>query len=231
LRRLLGELLGGKEIPAAEWMSASLEERGLALVDLLLLTDALPSNRRRGGASEPSLPDKVLLVHEALRKTRIPHAIGGGLALAYYAEPRVTTDIDLNLFVPPEHWEDVTDALLPIGIITKKVDPSALLENGQCELDWGRNSVDLFFATEPIHEEMRKTTRRLPFAGRKPPFVAPEFLAAWKARLNRPKDWIDIEQMLLATDGIDVAEIERWLEQMAGKDDPRLARLKELTAD
>lgn len=47
LRRLLADLLGGKEVPAAEWMSASLEERGRALVDLLLLTDAIPSDGRR----------------------------------------------------------------------------------------------------------------------------------------------------------------------------------------
>jgi hypothetical protein len=47
LRRLLADLLGGKEVPAAEWMSSSLEERGRALVDLLLLADAIPSDRRR----------------------------------------------------------------------------------------------------------------------------------------------------------------------------------------
>ncbi len=47
LRRLLVDLLNGKENAVSEWMAASLEERGKALVDLLLLADALPSNGRR----------------------------------------------------------------------------------------------------------------------------------------------------------------------------------------
>ena len=113
----------------AEWMSATPEERGAALVDLLLLADALPHGGRVGkplefppsthrqsgeapsGTHEPSLPDKVIAVHEALRKAKLPHAIGGALALAYYAEPRATIDIDLNVFVSPERWEDVVGAL------------------------------------------------------------------------------------------------------------------------
>jgi len=48
---------------------------------------------------------------------------------------------------------------------------------------------------------------------------------------DRPKDWIDIEQMLVAADGLDVAKIQRWLERMAGQQDPRLERLEELKAN
>jgi hypothetical protein len=47
LRRLLVDQLNGKESSVSEWMAASLDERGKALVDLLLLADALPSNGRR----------------------------------------------------------------------------------------------------------------------------------------------------------------------------------------
>jgi hypothetical protein len=47
LRCLLVDLLNGKESPVSEWMAATLDERGKALVDLLLLADALPSNGRR----------------------------------------------------------------------------------------------------------------------------------------------------------------------------------------
>jgi hypothetical protein len=47
LRRLLVDLLNGKENPVSEWMAASLDERGGALVDLLLLADALPANGHR----------------------------------------------------------------------------------------------------------------------------------------------------------------------------------------
>ncbi len=180
--------------------------------------------------SEPSLPDKVIVIHEALHEAKVPHAIGGALALAYYAEPRATIDIDLNVFVPTERWREVIDALSPLGVDAGKLEPKALQRDGQCRLWWGDNPVDLFFAYDEIHDEMRKEARRVPFAGTTLPILAPEHLAVCKAMFDRPKDWLDIEQMLVATDDLDLSEVERWLERMAGKQDPRMKRLGELKA-
>lgn len=181
-------------------------------------------------ADEPSLPDKVIAVHEALHEARIPHAIGGALALAYYAEPRVTIDIDVNVFVPTERRQDVVDALASIGVSASDLDPAALQRDGQCRLWWGDNAVDLFFAYDPIHEAMRKKARRVPFAGTTVPILAPEHLAVCKAMFDRRKDWLDIEQMLVVGDDLDVSEIEQWLRRMVGETDPRLKRLEELKA-
>jgi hypothetical protein len=75
---------------------------------------------------------------------------------------------------------------------------------------------------------MRRKARRLPFAGETLPFLSPEHLAVCKAMFDRPKDWQDIEQMLLVTDSIDAAEIKRWLERMVGPSDPRLKRFEDL---
>ncbi len=181
-------------------------------------------------AAEPSLPDKVIVIHEALQAAKIPHAIGGALALAYYAEPRATIDIDLNLFVAADRWLTVIDALAPLGVDASELDPDTLLRDGQCRLWWGDNPVDLFFSNAPIHEAMGKAVRRMPFAGATIPILGPEHLAVCKAMFDRPKDWLDIEQMLLATEELDLPEIERWLVQMVGENDPRLRRLGELTA-
>lgn len=41
---------------------------------------------------------------------------GGALALAYYAEPRMTVDVDVNVFVPPREHATVMGALLPLGV-------------------------------------------------------------------------------------------------------------------
>lgn len=179
---------------------------------------------------QPSLPEKVIAVHEALRTAKIPHAIGGALALAYYGEPRATIDIDLNLFVPTEAWQQVCDALSPLGIDTGRVDTQALLRDGQCRLWWGENPVDLFFSYDPIHEEMRKSARRYPFADETLPFLSPVHLAVCKAMFDRPKDWLDIEQMLIANDDLELTEVERWLARMVDPEDLRLKRLRELRA-
>jgi hypothetical protein len=182
---------------------------------------------RKGSGGEPPLPDKVIAIHEALKEARIAHALGGALALAYYAEPRATIDIDVNVFVPVERWPMVVEALGPIGIDTAGLDSSALERDEQCRLWWGRNPVDLFFSYAPIHEEMRKEARRAPFAGTTVPILSPEHLAVCKAMFNRPKDWIDIEQMISASD-VDVAKVEDWLKLMVGETDFRIERLREL---
>ncbi len=179
-------------------------------------------------ATNVPLPDKVIAIHEGLDAARIPHALGGALALAYYAEPRVTIDVDLNLFVPVERWREVVDALAPLGVDAGGLDEAALLRDGQCRLWWGSNPVDLFFAYDEIHEEMRKEARRVPFAETTVPILAPEHLAVCKAVFDRPKDWIDLEQMLTATEDLDVAAIESWLERTVGRDDQRMQHLTEL---
>jgi hypothetical protein len=179
--------------------------------------------------SEPPLPEKVLAIDEALEAAKIPHAISGALALAYYAEPRATVDVDVNVFVPAEHWTRVREALEPLGV-DAGIDPTALERDEQVRLWWGRNAVDLFFSYNDLHEEMRHRTRRVPLGSGTIPILSPEHLAVCKAMFDRPKDWLDIEQMLVASYPIDLTEIERWLTRMVGSSDPRLDKLEEIKA-
>ena len=185
---------------------------------------SLPPQRPR---SSPSLPQKVVLIHRALAGAKIPHAIGGALALAYYAEPRATIDVDINVFVPTERWPEVREALSLLGVDVG-VDIEALDRDGQVRLWWDRNPVDLFFSYDPFHDEMKRSARRVPFAETTIPILAPEHLAVCKAMFDRPKDWLDIEQILVATDPLDLPEIEAWLEEMVGESNPRLTRLREI---
>lgn len=177
--------------------------------------------------SEPSLPDKVVAIHERLTQARVPHAFGGALALAYYAEPRATIDIDLNIFVSPARHQAVRDALAPLGF-GQDMDAAALERDGQCRLWWGRTPVDLFFAFDQIHVAMRRDTRRVPFGEGKLPILAPEHLIVCKAAFDRPKDWLDIEQILVCTEHLDIDETRRWLVRVVGEDDFRKQRFDEL---
>lgn len=179
--------------------------------------------------SEPPLPEKVVAIHQQLDAAKVPHAIGGALALAYYAEPRVTVDIDVNVFLATDHWPQVREALMPLGVDVT-LDLAVLERDGQVRLWWGRNAVDLFFSNDEFHTEMQRSARRVPFGQATIPILSPEHLAICKAMFDRPKDWLDIEQMLVATDPIDLAEIGRILERMVGADDPRIEKLGEVKA-
>lgn len=173
--------------------------------------------------SEPSLPEKVVAIHERLARMKVAHAFGGALALAYYAEPRATVDVDLNLFVTPSSYPDIERGLAEIGV-GDGVEPAIVERDGQCRLRWGHTPVDLFFAYDALHDAMRGAVRNMPFGETRIPVLAPEHLLTCKAIFNRPKDWLDIEQMFVCVEELDTDEVRAWLERIVGPDDPRAER-------
>ena len=179
---------------------------------------------------EPGLAQKVLRVHRALEHACIPHAFGGALALAYYATPRATVDIDVNVFVPVLGWTKVVAALRRVGV-TEIPAEGEVARNGQCRVWWGRTPLDLFFSYDEVHEAMRTACRTVPFGEITIPILAPEHLMVAKAVFNRAKDWIDIEEMLIALDAVDLGEVRRWLDHLVGKADPRAKRFAALAKD
>jgi hypothetical protein len=180
--------------------------------------------------AELGLAEKVVLLHQALDAAGIAHAFGGALALAYYAEPRATIDIDVNLFVDPGRYREVLAVLEPLGIGRSPAEETVLAD-GQGRLWWGRNPVDLFFAYHGIHDAMRDRARMVPFGDDQLPIIAPEHLLTAKVIFNRRKDWLDIEQMLATVPAVDLAEAWRWLEELLPPDDERLEHLCQVERD
>lgn len=176
--------------------------------------------------TEPSLPEKLILTDEALTAAKVPHAFGGAMALAYYAEPRATIDVDVNVFCAVEEFPRVAEALSAIGV-DALTDQAKLERDGQCRLLWGRTPIDLFFAYDRLHHEMQRDLRRVPFAEVTIPILSPEHLMICKGCFDRNKDWIDIEQMLVVTE-IDVDKVDRWLVEILGEDHLSLARFRKL---
>lgn len=175
------------------------------------------------------LSDMVVAIDEALAAAKVPHAIGGAIACAYYAEPRVTIDIDVNVFIPTGRWPEVREALAELGVDVE-VDGTALARDGQVRLWWGRIAVDLFFSYDPFHDEMQGAIRRVPFGEVRIPILGPEHLAVCKAMFDRPKDWLDLEAMLALTDPLDLDTIRSWLTRMVGPEDERSEKLEALVA-
>jgi hypothetical protein len=177
--------------------------------------------------STPSLPEKVIAIDRAL--VDAPHAFGGALALAYYAEPRATIDIDLNVFLPVDDAPAVIEQLRTLGV-TGEAPADALARDGQIRLWWGRNPVDLFFSYDPFHDAARDAARTVPFADTEIPVLSADHLTVCKAVFDRPKDWVDIDAMLAAAAAIDAGEVLRWVSRITGPDDPRFARIARVLA-
>jgi hypothetical protein len=176
-----------------------------------------------------TLPQRLVELHDALRRARIPHAFGGAIALAYWTrDPRGTNDIDVNLFVPAGEPARAL-AALPAGVEQPPGTSEAIARDGQIRLWWDGTPVDLFFDYDPVHEEAARNRRTVPFAGRQIPVLGPVELAVFKVMFDRTRDWADIEAM--AERGtLDFDAVRASLGRMLGEDDPRFARLEAVAA-
>ena len=140
--------------------------------------------------TDPQRSARVIAVHRVLAAAAVPHAIGGAIALGIYAAPRETIDIDVNVFVHVEGRPEV-------------------------RLEWDSSPVHLFFSEDALHDAMPAAVRRVPFPGSTIPIVSPEHLIVRKAMLGRPKDWLDIEAILVGGEPLDLEEIRSWLRRLA----------------
>jgi len=175
--------------------------------------------------TEVPFPNKVLAIDAAL--SEVPHAFGGALALAYYAEPRTTIDIDVNVFVPVERLDEVLTPLDALGIDTSAAAPR-VVRDGQIRLWWSETPVDLFFAYDPFHDAAARDVERVPFADSTIPILSATHLVVCKVVFNRAKDWVDIEAIRELGTAIDTAEVLRWVGRIAGDTDPRYDRVATL---
>jgi hypothetical protein len=180
--------------------------------------------------TEPALDEKILLVHRALETAGIAHAFGGALALAYYAEPRATIDVDVNVFVPPRRGGQTLDTLVGLGVALDRKDVLALARrDGQARVRWGRTPLDVFFSYDPFHDACQDRRRMVPFGDAQIPILAAEHLVVCKTVFDRRKDWLDIEQILFTTASeLDVSELTRWVDRLVGATDRRAKRLSGL---
>lgn len=176
------------------------------------------------------LVGKIVALHEHLTACGLPHAFGGALALAFCTrDARGTHDIDLNVFVADDQWEGVL-AVLPSEVEVTVAARRQLARDGQARLWWARHPVDLFLNTTEFHETLAARVQVERFGGADVPFLDCTDLAVFKAFLSRGKDWVDLQEMLLAGT-LDVDRALGTLVRHLGGEDPRIERLRALAAE
>jgi hypothetical protein len=175
----------------------------------------------------PTLPQKIVAVHDTLASAGLRHAFGGALALAWCtARARGTIDIDVNVFVSPARLDDVL-AGLPDAVEASVEQRAQLATDGQTRLWWDETPVDVFLDTTPFHEAVGERVRWELFGERELPFLACRDLAVFKTFFDRTKDWADLEEMRDAGT-LDVDAVVGVLTRYLGPDDQRIERLRAL---
>jgi hypothetical protein len=182
-----------------------------------------------GGARRlDGLSSKIVAVHEMLDSMRVAHQFGGAIALAWYRSPRATTDIDLNVTLSPGEAEPVLGALSHLGVGVSESDRTAIARDGQARLDWDGSYLDVFFATLDLHREMAACSREVSFGPVHIPILSPEHLIVCKAIFDRPKDWVDVEEIVGWGTKVEPAIVLRWIDELLGVESAQHDRLVDL---
>lgn len=173
----------------------------------------------------------VVSLARALDACAIPHAFGGALALGYAAEPRATADIDLDVFLDADAPEPALKCLSDAGVILGPAATRDIQRAGQARLRFQGVHLDVFFAVHPFYASCDRRAVTVPFDGGAIRVLSAEDLVIFKALFNRPKDWVDIDQILRVNGSqFDSSYVLGWLDELVGPADSARQRLGESLA-
>lgn len=167
-----------------------------------------------------------------LTELNVDHAFGGAIALNYYAEPRATTDIDVNVATSFDAASELVERFEDAGFALEQ--PIAeLVPMAGARMRRGADVVDLFFSFDGFHERLRSRARQVPLRVRgemkEIPILSCDDLVVVKVSSNRGKDWVDIEAMVASGAPVDVDLVQEELIAFRGPSMyPRVARLRQI---
>lgn len=184
----------------------------------------------------PTAAEVARALADVLERHGLPYAIGGAIALGFYAPPRATVDVDVNVFVAPiTDLERALDALRDAGFSPSEDDDRLrrrAREEGQFRGTAAGLRVDVFVPAIDYYADLANRRRQVALLGRPLWILAAEDLAVLKLMFFRRKDLADVEALLRELGpSIDRRFVRAKLIELVGADDERLAALDAIEAD
>jgi predicted nucleotidyltransferase len=152
----------------------------------------------------------------------IPYVLMGGIAVRAYALPRPTFDVDFTLVVSRERLPILFAELEDLGYDvadayrTGWVDSVAGMPVVKARIMVGDHSVDvdMFLAETAFQESIVKRRRKETLEGVEAWLVSAEDLILLKLISSRPRDLIDIADVLFVQGELDSAYMRQWAERL-----------------
>lgn len=187
-------------------------------------------------AEQPTAAEVARAVADLLQERGIPYAIGGAIALGFYAPPRATVDVDVNVFIAPESGlDDLLGALAEIGFHAeddRELVRRRATEEGQVRGSMRGLRVDVFVPAIPFYATLEEHLREVLLFGRPLWILGPEDLAILKLMFFRRKDLADVEAMLRDQGkALDREYIRSTLIRLVGDADERVTELGAIERD
>lgn len=172
----------------------------------------------------PAAHEVALHIASTLNSSGIDYAIGGALALNLWGPARGTRDVDINLFIQASALGDAFEALELAGVI---LDRDKCLRRSKREGmfvgDYNGMRIDVFvpsieFSWVAAASRVTVQTDHGPID-----FLSAEALAVFKLLFFRPKDIVDLSNLIaLQRDDMDHASVREHIVKMMGEEDERV---------
>ena len=161
------------------------------------------------------------------------YAIGGAIALGYWAAPRGTIDVDVTLYWPPGKASECIWLLQEIGCEATSLEAlQSIKENGFCRVSQDGLRVDVFLPTSPFYADAKERRQVVDLDGQAIVIWDAESLVVFKMMFFRRKDLADVEQVLRTQlSALDRGWIREKLVALYGARDPRISQWDELLVE
>ncbi|HEX3600499.1 MAG TPA: hypothetical protein VHU84_10180 [Lacipirellulaceae bacterium] len=192
----------------------------------------MPDNERK----IPVDPDSYQVAEELaarLEAIGCEYALGGAIALGFWAEARGTLDVDVTLYLPLDDPAGCLQILEKIGCEFDRGGVLDMLtEHSFCQVKLLGIRLDVFLPMSPFYEAARARRREVPIGNRPAYIWDAETLCVFKMMFFRQKDLVDIQSILRSQGtSLDRDWIEKSLLDLYGNRDPRITRWRELAAE
>jgi hypothetical protein len=169
---------------------------------------------------------------QALEHLGVPYALIGGIATSYRSRPRGTQDLDWLVQVPALVLPRLLDELHRRGFaFDTQVVIQEWTQHHLAVLAYHGIRVDWLKPVLPLYQHVIDLARPEPWPGGSIRIASPEGLILTKLVAFRPRDQMDIENLLAANrDQLDLDWIRREWQAVANLDEHRLQQFEDLVA-
>lgn len=173
-------------------------------------------------ASVEDVEEALFAIISVFDEQRILYAVMGGLAVRVYALPRATQDVDVTISIERDRLPMLREKLGESGCAISPVYDSNWLDSVEgmplfkVKRYVGSHSVDIdiFIAESAFQEALiqRRTLHKV--NDRQVALVSPEDLVLLKLIASRPRDWIDVQDLLFTLGTLDESYMRKWAAQL-----------------
>ena len=157
-----------------------------------------------------------------MERLGISYAVIGGVAVRAYGIPRPTFDLDFTIEISRDRLTEIFDAVESDGYTVAESYRSGWIDEVggmplvkfRCYIQGQGVDVDVFIAEKPFQREILRRRQRVETPDGDAWLASPEDIVLLKLLAHRPRDLVEIGDILFSQGELDRDYLRRWADQL-----------------